>query len=82
MNSYTMNLIWENKICLVVGGGKIAARKIRNLLKANTTIKVISPKFTEEILNLADSENIELIQKRYDSGDIKNIFLAIFLIST
>ncbi len=42
----------KDQTCLVVGGGEIALRKIRALLKTETTIIVISPDVCEEISTL------------------------------
>ena len=76
MNSFPVNLILENKTCLVVGGGKTAARKIKYLLTANTQIKVVSTKFIKEIVSLSNNKNVELYAKKYTNDDMNGIFLV------
>ena len=49
---YPINLDIENKKCVVVGGGKVAFRKIRGLLEAGAKVEVISPEFCNEIEEL------------------------------
>jgi siroheme synthase-like protein len=76
MNSYPINLMLENKTCLVVGGGKVAARKINDLLAASTYIKVVSLKFIKDIASLAHNKNVELFSKNYTPDDLDGVFLV------
>jgi precorrin-2 dehydrogenase/sirohydrochlorin ferrochelatase len=46
---YTVTLNIRNKKALVVGGGTVATRKIRHLLKEGANVTVISPEATDEI---------------------------------
>ncbi|MFC2130442.1 bifunctional precorrin-2 dehydrogenase/sirohydrochlorin ferrochelatase [Bacteroidota bacterium] len=57
---------------LVIGGGKIATRKVNNLLEFKGLITVLAPNFSEGIKSLADNQRITLIQKKYEQGDIDN----------
>lgn len=50
---------------LVVGAGKIAARRIRKLLEFGAKITVVSPEAGEEILKYAGEQNIELRPVRW-----------------
>ena len=52
----------ENKKCLVIGGGKVALRKINKLLKYKARITVISKNIIEEIKFL-EGKNLEIIEK-------------------
>ena len=55
-----------NKLpCLVVGGGSVAERKLDLLIKANADITVISPDFSEYILELSKSHDIKCITDEY-----------------
>ena len=42
--------------CLVVGGGKVAYRKVTTLLEFKANITVISPKICKPIIDLTFSE--------------------------
>ncbi len=55
----------SQKSIVVVGGGRIAERRVKTLLQFAEDIQVISPKLTEELRCLAESRRIEWIQKRY-----------------
>ena len=52
MKLYPINLDVEKKSCLVVGGGKVALRKIRGLLEAGALVKVIAPEICAEVAEL------------------------------
>ena len=66
--------------CLVIGGGDIALRKINLLIKAQAKVDCLSPLFCEGITNLYQSGDVNLIQKRFESDDIKDY--AIIIAST
>ncbi|MDO4301187.1 MAG: precorrin-6A reductase [Clostridia bacterium] len=66
----------SGKNVLVVGGGKIAVRRINTLLRFGANIKVIAPEF--DITKVDGS--VEYIKKEFESEDIediKNIFMVI-----
>ena len=52
----------ENKNCLVIGGGKVALRKINKLLEYKASITVISKNIIKEIKLL---KNIKIIEKEF-----------------
>lgn len=60
----------ENQKVLIVGGGRIARRRIKTLLKFNFNIVVIAPETEDEIKNLADSNKITLITRDYCKQDL------------
>ena len=66
--------------CLVIGGGDIALRKINLLIKAQAKVDCLSPLFCEGITNLSQNGDVNLIQKRFESDDIKDY--AIIIAST
>lgn len=74
---YPINLILDNKPCVVIGGGMVACRKIKGLIDANAKITVIAPKLNDE-LQILQAENLFVwLKKSYEYGDIKNYILAI-----
>jgi precorrin-2 dehydrogenase/sirohydrochlorin ferrochelatase len=50
---YPVFLNLKGRSCVVIGGGKVAERKARSLLKAGANIKIISPEFTEGLKKLS-----------------------------
>lgn len=64
----------ENKKCVIVGGGKVALRKIEKLLPFNPKITVIAPDICDEIKN---KKTINILQRNFDDSDIENAFMVI-----
>ena len=67
----------KDKEVVVVGGGKVAERKIEKLLLFEPRIRVISPKITEGIRELYNQRKIELTLKKVRLADIKRAFMVI-----
>jgi precorrin-2 dehydrogenase/sirohydrochlorin ferrochelatase len=70
-----LNLKGEKVI--VIGGGKVAERKIAALLKTGADVTVISPEITRKIEKEKQRAGLKHIHRRYRKGDLKNAFLAI-----
>jgi precorrin-2 dehydrogenase/sirohydrochlorin ferrochelatase len=77
MPYYPIFLDITHKPCLVVGGGKVAERKVLSLLKAGADVTVISPGLTNELKNLVKKKKIRHVPKRYRPGDLERAFLVI-----
>ena len=77
MKVYPINLNVENKKCIVVGGGKVAYRKICGLLEAGAVVEVIAPEVCAEISNLADAGKITLIREKYSAEKISEGLILI-----
>lgn len=65
------------KQCVVVGGGKVAERKVLTLLDSGAAVKVISPALTYVLEKQKDKGRIRHIRRNYRSGDLKGAFLVI-----
>ncbi|MBI5573331.1 MAG: bifunctional precorrin-2 dehydrogenase/sirohydrochlorin ferrochelatase [Elusimicrobia bacterium] len=76
MRFYPIGLDIKNKKVVIVGGGKIAERKARNLLPYKSDISLVSPDLTDELQKLAERKKISYFKKKYSSTDIKNAFLV------
>jgi precorrin-2 dehydrogenase / sirohydrochlorin ferrochelatase len=70
-----VNLV--NKRCVVVGGGKIAEKRVLGLLAASATVDVISPEITDNLKGLTSSGEIVWQQKEYTIADIEQAFLVV-----
>ena len=73
---YPIFLNLQGKKCVVVGGGKVALRKVKMLLDCGADVTVISPKPCPEIVKLSKDEAIRLIQRDYETGDLKDAVIA------
>lgn len=58
---YPIFLNVKNKLCVVVGGGKVAERKIKKLIQEKAEIIVISKSTTQRIKNLEQKGKIKKI---------------------
>ncbi|MEW6455153.1 MAG: bifunctional precorrin-2 dehydrogenase/sirohydrochlorin ferrochelatase [Acidobacteriota bacterium] len=74
---YPVFLKLENKDCLVIGGGKVAERKILSLIESKARITVISPKVSKNISDLSRKYPVQILKRNYQKGDIKDFFIAI-----
>jgi precorrin-2 dehydrogenase/sirohydrochlorin ferrochelatase len=64
------------KICVVVGGGTVAERKINGLLAEHALVRVISPVVTASVKKLFRNDACEWLQKNYVTGDLAGAFLV------
>ncbi len=71
-----VSLLLHGRPCLVVGGGKIAAVKIRHLLAAEASVSVVCRESGEELRELAEKGDISLKEKNFESSDLDGIFLV------
>jgi precorrin-2 dehydrogenase/sirohydrochlorin ferrochelatase len=76
MPFYPVNLRITDRLCVVVGGGGVALRKVKGLLEAKGRIRVISPIVERELRVLAGKGKIEWLQRSYAEGDLQGAFLV------
>ncbi len=67
----------KGKPCVVVGGGKVAERKVLSLLRSGAAVRIVSPEITGALQKQKDKGRIEHIKREYRKGDLKGAFLAI-----
>lgn len=77
MAYYPSFLNIQGKRCVVIGGGKVALRKIKALLDCGTNVTVVSPALHRDLAQLAEAGTISLIHRDYKAGDLKDAFIAI-----
>lgn len=77
MGLYGAFLDLQNVLCLVVGGGKVAERKIQSLLKAEGEVTVIAPELTPRLEESHNRKEFHLIRRVYRQGDLKRFALVI-----
>jgi precorrin-2 dehydrogenase/sirohydrochlorin ferrochelatase len=74
---YPLCLDLEGKKVSVIGGGKVAERKILSLLECSADVTIISPSITEKLRNLFKKGKLRYLPKAYEKGDLKGSFLVI-----
>jgi precorrin-2 dehydrogenase/sirohydrochlorin ferrochelatase len=70
MHYYPIFLDLRRRDCIVVGGGPVAERKVKALLRAGARVQVISPTLTPRLALLAARKKIEVTPRTYRSGDL------------
>ncbi len=71
-----MNVKGEN--CLVIGGGKIASRKVFMLLRAGASVSVVSPELCQDLTIRKNEGEITHIDRVFEDADLngKKIIIA------
>lgn len=77
MKQYPVNLNLEGKKCVVVGGGRVAERKVLELLECGAEVTLISPQLVPKLRELSNKRVIQYIKRAYKPGDLKGAYLAI-----
>jgi precorrin-2 dehydrogenase/sirohydrochlorin ferrochelatase len=63
--------------CIVIGGGKVAERKVVSLLRCGAEVTVISPLVTGMLAKYGAGKRIKHIKRKYRKGDLDEAFLVI-----
>jgi precorrin-2 dehydrogenase/sirohydrochlorin ferrochelatase len=74
---YPVTLAVAGRRCVVVGGGRVATRKVTALLEAGAAVHVVSPALSDAIEALAAAGRITVERRGYQPGDLRGAFLAI-----
>lgn len=74
---YPVSLNIEGRLCVVVGGGRVAARKVLSLLDCGARVRLVSPAATAGLEDLARSGKIDHVEDCYRSEHLGGAFLVI-----
>ena len=77
MSFYPICLDLAERPCVVVGGGRVAERKVSGLLSCSAQVTVISPELTDELLQRHSEGSIRWIKREFCPGDLEQAFLVI-----
>ncbi len=77
MKFYPVFINIEGKRCVVVGGGRVAERKVQALLECGADVVVVSPALTGCLKEFKRKGLIEHMNRRYRDGDLKGAFLVV-----
>jgi len=67
----------KGKRCLVVGGGKVAERKVKLLLKCDAMVSVVSPELISRLKELNSKGKIKFFKGEFKEKYLKDMFLVI-----
>lgn len=77
MRLFPVCLNIQKRLCIVVGGGKVAERKVNGLLACGGSVRVISPALTPGLTALHAAGQIAWTARAYMEGDLAGAFLVI-----
>jgi len=58
--------------CLVIGGGKVASRKVFMLLRAGAMVSVVAPELCQDLTIRKDEAEIEHINRSFEDADLSD----------
>ncbi len=71
---YPLTLRLEGRRVMVIGGGRVAARRVPALLAAGAQVVVVDPAPSAAVLELAGQ--LDLVQRHYAPGDLSGAWLV------
>lgn len=78
MNYFPIFTQLKGRLCLVVGAGEVAARKIDLLLQAGANIRVVAPKINDSVQAMASSTtHLTVIRDEYHTRYLSDVQLVI-----
>jgi precorrin-2 dehydrogenase len=76
MRYFPINLDLRSRPAVVVGGGRIAARKCAALLEAGAQVTVIAPRLDESVRRMVDTGEVRHVARRFMPADLAGAFLV------
>jgi precorrin-2 dehydrogenase/sirohydrochlorin ferrochelatase len=73
---FPVSLNLKDKLCVIIGGGKVAQRKAENLIKCKAEVKVISPLAEKRIMQHASEGLLNWYKKKFTDNDLDGAYLV------
>jgi siroheme synthase-like protein len=67
----------EDRLVVVIGGGKIAAQKIPALLNAGARVRIVAPRISGVLIEYVRNREIDWHPKAFEAEDLTGAFLVI-----
>lgn len=74
---WPVNLLVAGRRVVVVGAGRVAARKIEPLLDLGADVLVVAPGVGEEVVGWADQGRLTVIRRPFEAADLERAWLAV-----
>jgi siroheme synthase-like protein len=73
---YPVNLLVSGRRCVVVGAGRIAARKVDGLLAAGADVHVVAPRLGAKVQAWRDEGRVTVAERAFEPDDLDGAWLA------
>ena len=70
MTSLPVELHVAGARCVVVGGGRVAARRVRSLVTAGAAVEVVAPEVGEDLVALVAAHGLRHVERTVERGDL------------
>lgn len=77
MNRLPLFLDLAEQPCLVIGGGDVAARKIRSLIDVGAHVTVVAPVLADTTAELAKRHDLDVARREFKETDVRSRLLVI-----
>ena len=77
MRYYPIFLKVENRLCLVVGGGEVGARKVKTLISCGASVVLVSPEVVEWLEEKIEEGVVHLVGNHYEEKHLEGCCLVI-----
>ncbi len=77
MGFYPVSLDLGGRPCVVVGGGRVAERRVMTLLEAGAVVTLVSPAITPALAALVGAGQVRHVAREYQCGDLAGAALAL-----
>jgi len=67
----------NQRLCVVIGGGEVATRKVTMLLKASAAITLYSPELCHELQVMADAGDIHYVNANFEESQLHGACMVI-----
>lgn len=74
---YPIMLDVRGRKVIVIGGNQVAAEKTRAICASGAIVTVISPTFCDELHAMARRDEVTLLPKAYQPGDLQGAFVVV-----
>ena len=76
-NYYPAFLDLRGRLVVVVGGGRVAARKVQSLLAAGARVRLVAPSLAPETIPLTQGGRVDYIARGFEPSDLEGACLAV-----
>ncbi|MCF8034275.1 MAG: bifunctional precorrin-2 dehydrogenase/sirohydrochlorin ferrochelatase [Desulfarculaceae bacterium] len=77
MTFYPALLDLKDRLVLLVGGGRVASRKLASLLAAGARVRLVSPELAPETRELTGDPKVELFSRGFEPADLEGAWLVV-----